>query len=97
MDSVNPIGCVTGVVYLVIGFIQLFAVANALTALTGLEFGAFYAALFVTYIPFIGQAVGVYGAVSGWGWAWWQASALFFWFVPVLIVYLVASWFLDRN
>ena len=97
VDSENLIGCLAGIVYLVVGFIQLFAIADALTAITGLEFGVFLVALFVTYIPLVGQVLGVYGAVSVWGWAWWQAGALYFWFVPAGIVYATASWLLDRN
>ncbi|RUM02657.1 hypothetical protein [Rhizobium chutanense] len=76
-----------GIAYLVIGLVQLGAIA------AGIEYGAgiggilsFIIATFLTYIPLIGSFLGVYGAYHEWHWGLWQSAALFFWYVPVVIL-----------
>jgi hypothetical protein len=89
------------IAYIVVGFSQLFAIIDGLEYALGLHWllaGMF--ALFITYIPLLGSIIGVYGAVNVWDWSLLQASALFFWYVPVfLLIFLfggVASLF-DRR
>lgn len=79
-----------GIAYFVVGIVQLFAIADGIDSGLGISgFFGFVIALFITYIPLIGSAVGVYGAANAWDWPIWQAVLLFFWYVPVAI--LVAS------
>lgn len=82
------------IAYLVIGFVQLFAVMDGVAYATGIDgfFGAMIA-LFTTYIPFLGAGLGVYGAINVWDWSLLQAGMLFFWFVPVGILFAL----LDRR
>lgn len=75
------------VVYLGVGFFQLFAIVAGIGEafdITGLA--ANVIALGVTYIPLVGAGFGVHGAMTAWAWSWQAAAGLFFWFVPVFIV-----------
>ena len=64
--------------YLGIGFVQLFAIMGGFQEWLGIgTFLSFLGAFFITYIPLVGQALGVYGAVSVWEWSWTQALLLF--------------------
>ena len=78
------------IAYLVIGFIQIFAVIDGIRfaiGITGLF--AFILAAILSYVPFLGSVIGTYGAMNVWDWSFLQAFLLFFWFVPVLaIIYL---------
>lgn len=76
-----------GIAYFVIGLVQLAAIA------AGIDYGmgiggilSFIVAGFLTYIPVVGSLLGVYGAYHEWHWGFWQATALFFWYVPVIIL-----------
>ncbi|WP_141245908.1 hypothetical protein [Mesorhizobium sp. WSM3862] len=70
------------IAYFVIGFIQLFAVADGVGhAFSFGGFASFVIAGFLTYIPIVGAGFGVYGAVTVWGWPIWQGVVLFFWYV----------------
>ena len=76
-----------GIAYVVIGLIQLFAIMDGLAYALGIhQFFAAILAFFITYIPLIGSIAGIHGAVNVWDWSLLQAGALFFWYVPVLIV-----------
>jgi hypothetical protein len=80
------------IAYLIIGFVQLFAIAAGIQY--GTEFPmwmSYIIALFTTYIPFIGSLLGVYGALNAWDWSLIQALALFFWYVPVYAVVFLYS------
>ena len=80
--------------YLLIGFIQLFAIMDGLLYAFGIGgFLSFLIAIFTTYIPLVGAALGVYGAINMWDWTLLQAGLLFFWYIP--FYFLVA--FFDRN
>ena len=73
--------------YVVIGFVQIFAIMEGLQVALGV--GGFISAMiamFATYIPVLGQVLGVYGAVNAWDWSILQACLLFFWFVPFMLV-----------
>lgn len=75
--------------YLGLGFVQLFAIMAGAQLWWGVGgFASFLIAGFTTYIPFAGQALGIYGAVSGWGWGWIQAVLLFGF--PLLLFLLAA-------
>jgi hypothetical protein len=85
------------IAYLVMGVVQFFAIADGVGHLLGWNgFFSFVAAGFVTYIPLLGSALGVYGAVAEWGWSIWQAGALFFWYVPVAILLSLIGAVMDR-
>jgi hypothetical protein len=77
--------------YLVIGFVQLFAVVEFFEQT--LDWGFFDVVLagFVTYIPLLGSILGVIGAMDGWGWDILQAGVLFFWYVPVWLAVMLYS------
>ena len=84
--------------FLVIGFVQLFAIMDGFTYATGFSgFISFLVAIMTTYIPLVGSALGVYGAYNVWNWEILQAVALFFWYVPVFLIYLAIAFFSDNN
>ena len=73
--------------YLIIGFVQLFAVADGIEHVTNVPgFLAMIGAFLITYIPIVGSLAGVYGATEVWDWSLIQAGVLFFWYVPVFII-----------
>jgi hypothetical protein len=78
------------IAYFAIGLVQLFAVWDGAAAFVGNFFG-FFVGLFLTYIPLIGSALGVYGAVHVWQWTLLKAMLLFFWYVPVYFVFFAFS------
>lgn len=86
------------IAYFVMGFAQLFAIADGITGLTSIGgFFAFIIAAFLTYIPLLGAGLGVFGAVTEWGWSIWQAGLLFFWYVPVFVVLFLWGAVFDRR
>lgn len=82
-----------GIGYLVIGFVQFFAILDALEIYLDWGILDFVIAIFVTYIPILGSALGVLGAMESWGWSLIQALALFFWYIPVGIVFIIIEKF----
>lgn len=81
------------IAYFVVGLVQLLAVWDGAEYFLGAEsfigkMFAFFFALFVTYIPLVGSALGVYGAVNVWDWSLTKSLILFFWYVPVFILLL---------
>jgi hypothetical protein len=85
-----------GIAYIAIGFAQLFAIIKFFEQTLDWGFFDVILALFVTYIPILGSVLGVLGAMDGWHWSIWQASALFFWYVPVYMGAFLLDKFLDR-
>lgn len=78
--------------YLILGFVQLFAIMDGVSLFLGVTgFVSFFMALFVTYIPLLGSALGVYGATQVWDWDLLQALIIFFWYVPVMAVIFVVT------
>ena len=71
--------------FLILGLVQFIAAMAGFGALMGSTPWIIQAvlALFVAYIPILGGICGMYGAISVWGWSWWQAILLFFG-VPLL-------------
>ena len=87
MKGIGTICAVIG--YIVLGFMQLAAIWAGLTKWLGLHWViAGPISLFVSYIPIIGTSLGVIGAVSGWGWSWPKALALFF--GPFVVIAAIA-------
>lgn len=77
-----------GIAYFVVGIVQLFAIADGVGFGLGVgSFISFFIAIFVTYIPLLGSILGLYGAVNVWDWSIWQALVLFFWYIPVGILF----------
>jgi len=75
------------IAYIVVGFVQLFAIADGIGFSLGVgSFISLIIAGFLTYIPLIGSAAGLYGAVKVWDWNIWQALVLFFWYIPATAV-----------
>ena len=72
--------------YIVIGFIQLFAIVEFFEEYLDWGFVDVILAFFVTYIPILGSILGVLGAMDGGGWNIWQAGILFFWYLPVFLL-----------
>lgn len=86
-----------GIAYFVVGIAQLFAIMDGVGYALGVgSIISFIIALLVTYIPLLGSALGVYGAVNVWDWSIWQAGALFFWYVPFAIVLMLIDGFSRR-
>ena len=81
-----------GIAYFLIGIIQLFAIVDGVDYATGIDgVFAFIIAVLTTYIPFLGAGLGVYGAVNVWDWSLLQAALLFFWFIPVGILFALIA------
>ncbi len=67
------------IVYFVLGLFQLAAIISGIEV--WLELHGLVAAVIampVAYIPVVGSLLGVYGAVTAWGWSWLTAGGLFF-------------------
>jgi hypothetical protein len=74
-------------IFLVMGFVQLFAVMDGIEYAIGLGgILNFFLSLFIAYIPILGSLTGMYGAINVWDFSLWQAILLFFWMYPVFIV-----------
>ena len=86
-----------GIAYFVIGLVQLFAIVDGISY--ALDIGtvlSFIIAMFITYIPLVGSIFGVYGAVNVWDWSIWQSVALFFWYIPIFIIFILFIYIADR-
>ena len=80
------------ILYFSMGLLQLAAIMGGLESWWRLNsVVAFVLALIISYIPVLGQVVGMAGAVQAWGWEWWQAGLLFFGSFVVTILLGVAS------
>jgi hypothetical protein len=74
------------IAYFVIGAVQFFAIWDGFKYMLGVgSFFGFLLALFITYIPLVGSAMGVYGAIKVWDWGAVQAFVLFFWYLIILV------------
>lgn len=81
-----------GIAYFVIGIVQLFAIADGIGSAAHVgRFISMVGAFLVTYIPILGSILGVYGAVTVWDWSIVQAGLLFFWYVPVFLIFMAYS------
>lgn len=86
-----------GIAYFLVGLFQFFAVWDGVKFATDFgNIGSFVLAALSTYVPLLGSALGVYGAVSVWDWSIIQSAALFFWYVPVFILMSIAGAVFDK-
>ena len=91
-ETLSFLGNISFVIYCLIGILQLFAIVDGVVYATGIDgvlgfFIALFIGLVTTYIPLIGSGLSVYGAINVWDWNWILATLLFFWYVPVMIVF----------
>jgi len=77
--------------YFLVGIAQFFAIWDAIELYLDWGFLDFFVAFSVTYIPLLGSILGYFGATEVWGWAPWQALALFFWYLPVIAFMVLAD------
>lgn len=82
------------IAYFLVGLVQFFAVWAGITYFLGIDsfIGnafAFVLTLFVTYIPILGSAIGVYGATHVWDWSLMKSLVLFFWYVPLFLIFVI--------
>lgn len=80
------------ITYILIGLLQIAAIVDGVEHLFGFDsiFGtiiAIFIGMFITYIPMVGAAAGIYGAVESWGWGIGTALLVFLWYVPVAIAF----------
>lgn len=87
-----------GLAYIAVGFLQLFAIADGVGYAIGLPaFLSFTVAAFLTYIPVVGSLAGMYGAMNVWDWSMMQALLLFFWYIPIMVLWIAGGALLDRR
>ena len=81
-------GCLFFPLFFLTGLYQLFAIADGIEHYFGWTDTtlAWFIAIFTTYIPFLGTALGIYGALNAWGWELWQTILLFGWWYPLAIL-----------
>jgi hypothetical protein len=87
------LGIIAAILYVGLGLLQLDATFAGLEDWLGLHWIiAGPLALFLAYFPLVGTIVGMFGAVSAWGWSWLQAGALFFGpFVVIVTLTLISG------
>ena len=81
----------TWILFIVIGFIQLFAIASGIKVWLEIESTAiaFLIAILTTFIPIVGNILGILGAIQVWGWSFLLAISLFFgWAIFYLLMSL---------
>jgi len=82
-------GGVFFITYMLVGLVQLAAIMAGLEEWWGVPgILSFIIALFVAYIPFIGQITGMIGAHDAWGWSWIFSIGLFF--GPFILIFLIS-------
>ncbi len=75
--------------YLGLGLFQVFAIMDGLNGWIGLYWIiAVPVALVLAYIPIVGTVIGMFGAVTVWGWSWLEAVSLFV--GPLVLVVVIA-------
>ena len=67
------------VIFVGLGILQIAATIAGVQIWLGLStFLAVILAMFFAWMPLVGTAVGMYGAVTAWGWSWAMAGGVFF-------------------
>jgi hypothetical protein len=77
------------IAYFIMGIVQLFAAWDGFMYMLGV--GGFVGgilAFVVTYVPIVGSAMGMYGAMNVWGWSFLKAFVLFFWYLILWGIFL---------
>jgi hypothetical protein len=84
---------IAAILYFGLGLLQLSATFAGLEGWLGLHWIiAGPIAFFLAYVPLVGTIVGIFGAVTAWGWSWLEAGALFFGpFAVILILALISG------
>ena len=80
------------IAYFVIGLVQFFAVWDGVELFLNADsfigrMFSFFVSMFLTYVPLVGSCVGVYGAINVWDWPFTKAFILFFWYIPLLLIF----------
>lgn len=80
------------IVYIVIGFLQFFAVWDSVMELFDIgSILGFIIGGFLTFVPLIGAGLGIYGATEVWDWSFIQAFLLFGWQFVLLALMLIGG------
>ena len=84
MNKISLLLILSAFFYITISIFQISAVADAIKLIlmvdsTFLEGIIFIASLFITFTPFVGPILGIFGAVFVWDWNILFALLLFFW------------------
>lgn len=87
-DSLTTVAVV---LFIGVGFVQMFAVVDYLHATINLGFIDWIIAGLLAWFPPIGSVMGVMGAYQIWGWGLMPSLLLFFWFIPLGILVVVFS------
>lgn len=67
------------IVFIGLALLQIGATISGLELWLGIpSIIAVFLALLFAWMPLLGTVVGMYGAVSAWGWSWAMAGGLFF-------------------
>ena len=65
--------------------LQVIATADGITHVMGWNsFASWFVAIAMGWMPLIGTATGMYGAITVWEWPWYAAATLFTW--PIILV-----------
>ena len=82
-----------GIGYFFLGLVQWAAIFSGMSEWTGFHWIiAAPLALFTAYIPLVGTILGIFGAMSAWGWSGLQAAGLFLGpFAVILVIALLAG------
>lgn len=86
------------IAYVVMGIVQFFAIWDG--AIVGLGVSSFFGliiGLVLAGIPLVGSLTGVYGATTAWGWGTLQAVILFFWYIPLFVIFYGYAWWEERK
>jgi hypothetical protein len=84
MRFINGLAYVGYVGIALVTIFQVIATAAGVAHLTGWSFTSWLIAIIVGWLPLIGTATGIYGAISAWNWPWWGAVTFFAW--PTILV-----------
>ncbi len=73
---------VNGSIYVgmaLVSVIQVFATVGGVAQLTGSSLAAWLIAIVMGWMPLLGSASAIYGAIAAWKWPWYGAVTLFIW------------------
>jgi hypothetical protein len=64
--------------------LQVIATADGITHVMGWNsFASWFVAIAMGWMPLLGTATGMYGAIAVWVWPWYAAATLFTW--PIIL------------
>lgn len=89
-------GVILGIAFLGMGIVQTLATIDGISVWLGWNgLLAGFLAFILGYFPVIGSICGVAGAHYAWGWGLLPSIALFFWYIPLAIVFFMVTSFRD--